>query len=62
MITLYFCQRSKRPGFAKLLLKFSNHVAQGMEYLSAKGFVHRDLAARNVLVTEDYTCKVCIYS
>ncbi len=41
-----------------MLLKFSQQVALGMQYLSAKGFVHRDMAARNVLVTANNICKV----
>ncbi|XP_064386574.1 ephrin type-A receptor 3-like [Halichondria panicea] len=43
---------------SSMLLKFSQQVALGMQYLSAKGFVHRDLAARNVLVTQNNMCKV----
>ena len=42
----------------KLLLKFSQQVALGMQYLSARGYIHRDLAARNVLVNKYGICKI----
>ena len=40
------------------LLKISQDISSGMDYLSSKAFVHRDLAARNILVADDRTCKV----
>ena len=42
-------------------LMYSQQVALGMQYLSAKGFVHRDLAARNVLVSASNVCKVYVW-
>ena len=46
------------PQTTDKLLGYCRHISQGMNYLSAKGFVHRDLAARNVLVSNDGICKV----
>ena len=42
----------------KELLRFCKEIADGMNYLSRKGFIHRDLAARNILLTADTRCKV----
>ncbi|KAI6227947.1 Ephrin type-A receptor 4 isoform X4 [Aphelenchoides besseyi] len=40
------------------LVQMMCDVAQGMSYLTGKGYVHRDLAARNVLVDDRLTCKI----
>ena len=41
-----------------LLLKFCGQIAEGMKYLSGKGFIHRDLAASNILLDNNQNCKV----
>jgi len=43
---------------SKELLKFSYHIAKGMEYVAAQGIVHRDLASRNILLSKEMVCKV----
>lgn len=43
---------------SKELIKFSYHIAKGMEYISSQGIIHRDLASRNILVSKDKVCKV----
>ena len=45
-------------GLPKQLLTFCQEIAEGMRYLSSRGFVHRDLAARNILVSKELSCKV----
>ena len=40
------------------LLSYCRDIAQGMRYLSEKGYIHRDLAARNVLVSQYEECKI----
>ena len=54
------CSPNEKPpeGLSKTFLEFSQQVALGMQYLSAKGFVHRDLAARNILLSKKNVCKV----
>ena len=47
-------------GLPKQLLTFCQEIAEGMRYLSRRGFVHRDLAARNILLSKELSCKVSI--
>ena len=52
-----------QPDASIRLLRYSKHIALGMQYLSNKSFIHRDLAARNILVVakgRDLICKVTI--
>ncbi|XP_047463799.1 macrophage colony-stimulating factor 1 receptor 2 isoform X2 [Mugil cephalus] len=41
------------------LIRFSYHVAQGLEFLSSRNCLHRDVAARNVLLTDRRVAKIC---
>ncbi|XP_046723469.1 macrophage colony-stimulating factor 1 receptor isoform X1 [Silurus meridionalis] len=41
------------------LMRFSVHVAQGMDFLASKNCIHRDVAARNVLVSDSLVAKIC---
>ncbi|XP_067103499.1 macrophage colony-stimulating factor 1 receptor 1-like isoform X2 [Osmerus mordax] len=41
------------------LLRFSQQVAQGLDFLAAKNCIHRDVAARNVLLTDRRVAKIC---
>ena len=45
-------------GLPKQLLTFCQEIAEGMRYLSKRGFIHRDLAARNILLSKELSCKV----
>ena len=54
-------QADKKSQLPSTLLRFCQEIADGMRYLSQKGFIHRDLAARNVLLTADIKCKVSIH-
>lgn len=54
---IYSSDKITEAQIKRLLLKFSQDVGLGMQYLSGKGYVHRDLAARNVVI-RNKVCKV----
>ena len=51
-------QGSQPSTTSKELIKFTYHIARGMEYVASQGIVHRDLASRNILVSDEMVCKV----
>nr|XP_040037585.1 macrophage colony-stimulating factor 1 receptor 2 isoform X2 [Gasterosteus aculeatus aculeatus] len=53
-------QQVKSPGLSvEDLMRFSQQVAQGLDFLSTRNCIHRDVAARNVLLTDRRVAKIC---
>ncbi|KAI3377859.1 hypothetical protein L3Q82_008994, partial [Scortum barcoo] len=55
---LSFLRRESHNLRPKTLVKMTENVASGMEYLESKKCIHRDLAARNCLVAEQNVVKI----
>lgn len=55
----YLRTRGRQRVTLKDQIKFAKDTCAGMAYLESNKVVHRDLAARNILISEDYTAKVC---
>lgn len=55
----YLRTRGRQRVTLKDQVRFARDTCAGMAYLEKKKVVHRDLAARNILISEDYTAKVC---
>lgn len=58
-LEVYLRTRGRQHITLKDQILFAKDTCAGMAYLESKKIVHRDLAARNVLISEDYTAKVC---
>ncbi|XP_075888214.1 macrophage colony-stimulating factor 1 receptor 2 [Nelusetta ayraudi] len=54
-------QQGEEPGSLSIgdLMRFSQQVAQGLDFLSTRNCIHRDVAARNVLLTDHRVAKIC---
>ncbi|XP_060901572.1 tyrosine-protein kinase Fes/Fps [Labrus mixtus] len=55
---LSFLRHESHSLTPKILVKMTENVASGMEYLESKKCIHRDLAARNCLVAEKFLVKI----
>ncbi|XP_070712279.1 tyrosine-protein kinase Fes/Fps isoform X1 [Pempheris klunzingeri] len=55
---LSFMRHESHNLTTKILVKMTENVASGMEYLESKKCIHRDLAARNCLVAEHNVVKI----
>jgi serine/threonine protein kinase len=53
-----YLQKNRSQVNEKMLLIWSQQIAEGMEYLETRKIVHRDLAARNILVKDLYHVKI----
>ncbi|XP_055329770.1 receptor-like tyrosine-protein kinase kin-16 [Paramacrobiotus metropolitanus] len=42
----------------RILLRFAQHIAQGLEYLHARSIIHRDLSADNILICNGQVAKI----
>ena len=58
--TLIFLRGYEEVELKSLLLSYSREIANGLEYLSSRGYIHRDVAARNILLSKDGVSKVYI--